>query len=552
VRRTGGPTGFANRFRRPGLRDCDLTGEPSGAKALDFTFTGMRRDLPRLGNTTFDLLVVGAGIYGACAAWDASLRGLSVAVVDQDDFGAATSANSLRIVHGGLRYLARADFSRMMESIRERSTLLRIAPALVQPLKVLVPTYGQGTGGRAAYAAALCLNDLASFGRNRHLDPESRIPGGRIVSRSECLSLFPWFQRQGLSGGALWYDAQLQHPERLTLSFLQSASAIGAVPVNYFRVDRLLTGPRGIEGACGADRLTGAQLEIRAHSVLVAAGPWTAEIVRTAVDKPRMKPVRNQALALNLIVSRRMAEVAVGVQARSGRAQDPVCGGRRFLFCAPHGTGTVLGTWYTADVGNLEASLQCGMTALMQEFNDACPGLDLSPDEVVRPQWGRLPLKSGLEPGRDDALAERPLIIDHAQHGVDRLISVEGVKFTTGRLVAEQSIDQVFTALKRTSPSCRTAELRLEISQAEIPTAGTVSNAETIRAVRDEMAVKLSDVVFRRTDLGTFPGPARAGVEQAARAMSAELGWSASQVEQEVEAVLKQAGTSGHALESVA
>jgi len=129
---------------------------------------------------------------------------------------------------------------------------------------------------------------------------------------------------------------------------------------------------------------------------------------------------------------------------------------------------------------------------------------------------------------------------------------VEGVKFTTGRLVAEQSIDRVFTALGRTSPVCRTAELPLEISQAEIPTAGTVSNTETIRAVRDEMAVKLSDLVFRRTALGTFPGPSRACVELAARAMSAELGWSASQQEQEVEAVLKQAGTSGHALETVA
>ena len=77
---------------------------------LDLTLTPMRRDIPRLAETQFDLLIVGAGIFGACAAWDASLRGLSVAVVDQDDFGAATSANSLRIVHGGLRYLARGDF----------------------------------------------------------------------------------------------------------------------------------------------------------------------------------------------------------------------------------------------------------------------------------------------------------------------------------------------------------------------------------------------------------------------------------------------------------
>src|ERR687894_2810306 len=121
----------------------------------------MRRDIPRLADTPFDLLVVGAGIFGACAAWDASLRGLSVAVVDQGDFGAGTSANSLRIIHGGLRYLARGDLPRMRESIRERSTLLRIAPGLVEPLPVLIPTYGRGLRGRPAMRLALVLNELA-------------------------------------------------------------------------------------------------------------------------------------------------------------------------------------------------------------------------------------------------------------------------------------------------------------------------------------------------------------------------------------------------------
>jgi len=90
----------------------------------------MRRDLSELLDRTFDLLVVGAGIQGACIAWDACLRGLTVALVDRGDFGAATSANSLGIVHGGLRYLARGDLPRMLDSIRERSSLLRIAPGL--------------------------------------------------------------------------------------------------------------------------------------------------------------------------------------------------------------------------------------------------------------------------------------------------------------------------------------------------------------------------------------------------------------------------------------
>src|SRR4029450_9226395 len=145
----------------------------------------MRRDLSRLLERTFDLLVVGAGIHGACIAWDACLRGLTVALVDRGDFGAATSANSLGIVHGGLRYLARLDLPRMLDSIRERSGLLRIAPGLGGRLPVLIPTY-QGGRGRAAFRTALLLNDMISRTRNRGLPLEYTIPDGRLISRSEC------------------------------------------------------------------------------------------------------------------------------------------------------------------------------------------------------------------------------------------------------------------------------------------------------------------------------------------------------------------------------
>src|SRR5919106_3897544 len=114
------------------------------------TFTGMRRDTSALLGRTFDLLVIGGGIQGACIGWDASLRGLTVALVDRGDFGAATSANSLGIVHGGLRSLARGDLPRMLDSIRERSALLRIAPAFVEPLPVLIPTYSGVSNSSAA------------------------------------------------------------------------------------------------------------------------------------------------------------------------------------------------------------------------------------------------------------------------------------------------------------------------------------------------------------------------------------------------------------------
>jgi glycerol-3-phosphate dehydrogenase len=131
----------------------------------------MQRELPALAETVYDLLVIGGGIHGACVAWDATTRGLSVALVERRDFCSATSANSLKIIHGGLRYLQHADFRRMRESIRERTTLMRIAPHLVHPLPVLIPTYGHGTQGRGVLALALIVNDLVGLDRKRSRDP---------------------------------------------------------------------------------------------------------------------------------------------------------------------------------------------------------------------------------------------------------------------------------------------------------------------------------------------------------------------------------------------
>ena len=512
----------------------------------------MRRDLPALSRSTFDLLVVGAGIHGACAAWDATLRGLSVALVDQGDFGAGTSANSLRIVHGGLRYLARGNLGRMRESILERSTLLRIAPGLVQPLPVLVPVYGTGLRGRMALGTALALNDLSSWGRNKDLDPARLIPPGRLVSRGECLDLFPGFDPKGLTGGALWHDAQLLHPERLTLSFLMSAANLGAVPANYVRVDRLLTANGAVHGARATDLMTGAELDIAARAVLVAAGPWTQDIVAGAQDSPP-RARHPQVLALNLVVTRRLADLAIGVQARSGPREDPVCGGGRYLFCAPQGEGTVLGTWYTADAADPAAAQARGRTALLREMNDACPGLALGSEEIIRCQWGWLPLKGGQEPGRPGSLAERPRIVDHGRDAIDRLLSVEGVKFTTARRVAQQAIDRVFKSLHRTSPACVTSERLLDgAGPEESPRDAAVPGREDIvRAVHQEMAVKLGDV-FRRASSEAARPRARLEVEAVARVVASELGWDAVRQGQEVDAVMREAGVQGASLETVA
>ena len=174
------------------------------------------------------MLVIGAGIYGSFVAWDAALRGLSVALVDQGDFGHATSANNFRIIHGGLRYLQHGDIRRMRQSIRERMTLMRIAPHLIHPLPFLVPTYGHLARGREAMGLALWLNDLIGFDRNQLADPEKFLPRGSVISRDRCLELFPGVDQKGLTGGAIWYDCQMLSPERLTLSLVKAAAQAGA------------------------------------------------------------------------------------------------------------------------------------------------------------------------------------------------------------------------------------------------------------------------------------------------------------------------------------
>jgi len=487
----------------------------------------MRRDLNELGGVEHDVLVIGGGIQGACIAWDAALRGLKVALVERDDFGAATSANSLRIVHGGIRYLARGDLARMRDSIRERSALLRVAPGLVEPLPVLVPTGRPGVPGRAAFGAALALTHLLSPTRNRHLDPSRRIAAGRVLSRPECLRLFPALDPDTFSGGALWYDARMTRPERLTLAFVVSAASAGAQVANHAEVEGFEVEGGTVRSAGVVDRLTGRRHEVRARQLVIAAGPWTEALAARAGKSVGPAPgTPRHALGLNLVVGRRVAEVAVGLRSSSSSDGDPGGPGGRFLFLAPQERGTLLGTWYgVADDGNDPGpALDRGAETLLAEFNRACPGLGLSRKDVVGRQWGRLPLKAGLEAGPSATLAERPRVSGRSGSGPANLLTVEAVKYTTARAVAQDVVNGVLASMGLRPRACRTAETPLvgaELSPGDRPPLPQ----RILHAAREEMAVTLDDVVYRRTELGDPPGLDREAVERAARIVGDALGW---------------------------
>src|SRR4029450_2179838 len=157
----------------------------------------MTRDVDRLTGRTFDVLVVGGGIHGLTIACDAAQRGVSVALVERDDFGSGATFNHLRTIHGGLRSLRSLDFARARESVGERRTLARIAPQAIRPLPFALPLYRSVLRGKTVMRGGFVLDRLVSAGRNRGVPSTHRLPGGRVYSRGSAIQRFPGLKRQG-------------------------------------------------------------------------------------------------------------------------------------------------------------------------------------------------------------------------------------------------------------------------------------------------------------------------------------------------------------------
>ena len=470
----------------------------------------MRRDLDALAGREHDVLVVGGGIVGAAAVHDAASRGLRAALVEAADFASGASWNSLKTIHGGLRHLQRADLPSLRESSRERATLLRIAPRLVRPLSFLVPAHGHGTKGREALAAAVVANNLLTLDRNRGVEPALRLRAGRVLSRRQVLDLAPEIAERGLAGGIEWTDAQVSSSERLLLGFLHAAAERGAALANHCELVGLERRGGAVVGARLRDRAASRELTVQARVVLNAAGPGMDAVLALAGLRRRPVPLLE---AVNLVLGRPVVRThAVGATQ-----------GSRFLFLVPWADRSIAGTAYEPRERGVDAA------AFLEECREAFPWAGLEPRDVTL-------VHRGLVPARPSgALATRPLLVDHAR--ADRLpglVTVQAVKYTTARAQAEQAVDLVCRQLGRRLP-CRTAEVPLARAR---PLDGPLAEAAR-EAVRDEMALHLSDAVLRRLDLGTAGVPDAAALDTVAAVLAAELGWSPDRTAAERAALLR-------------
>ncbi|MBE9040514.1 glycerol-3-phosphate dehydrogenase/oxidase [Oscillatoriales cyanobacterium LEGE 11467] len=534
----------------------------------------MKRNLAEFTKNVFDLTIVGGGIYGACVAWEASLRGLSVALVEKEDFGGATSANSLKIIHGGLRYLQNADFKRMRESIRERTTLMRIAPPLIHPLPILLPTYGHGIKGKEALSIALTINDLISFDRNDLQDRQKHIPRGRVISKQECQKLVPGIATENLTGAAIFHDAQVYNSERLTLAFVRSAADAGATVANYVKVTGFLQTEDKIQGVQVEDTIAGNKFEIRSKAVINTSGPWLNRVLGLLPSPP---PEQAFAKAMNLVLRRPLFDTyAVGLNSSSDSDPDAIVKkGSRMLFVAPWRGRSMVGTAYNIcdrDPDNWNVT-EAEIADLLAQINQAYLPAKLTREDVAFVHGGLLP-QSGISQSQEPIFAKHYKIEDYTQAGYQGLFSVTGVKYTTARDVAQKVIDRLFGFWGQTAPPSKSATTPLyggDISdtgsflQQAIDEKPSDVDPETIKtlvynygcaytdmlsygegdttqiikaqvcyAVREEMARKLSDVIFRRTELGSAGSPGAATTQLCAKVMAKELDWSQSQIDREL------------------
>jgi glycerol-3-phosphate dehydrogenase len=222
-------------------------------------------------DSDFDLIVIGAGINGAGIARDAALRGLKVMLIDKGDIGGGTSSWSTRLIHGGLRYLEHCEFGLVRESLRERETLLRIAPHLVRPLPILVPIYKEARRGLWTMRAGMWAYDLLSL--------DKKLPRHRLLSRTQALREIPSLEPNGLEGASVYYDAQVEFAERLVVENVLSAIENGASVLTYTRVNKLIMVNGAIRGVELTNEIEGGTHRVGARVFVNAAGPWVDELL---------------------------------------------------------------------------------------------------------------------------------------------------------------------------------------------------------------------------------------------------------------------------------
>jgi glycerol-3-phosphate dehydrogenase len=533
----------------------------------------MQRNLQELAGAEYDLLILGGGINGVAAAREASLRGLRVALVEKYDFGWASSSQSAKIAHSGMRYLQHADFTRMRESVRERNAIVANAPHLIDSLPFLLPVYGHGIKGRETTTIYLKIFDLFSLDRQWFDDESRRIAASRTVSAEQVLAMAPGIPAKNLTGGCIWPEGQMHNTERLLMAYLRSAVELGTRAANYVAAERIEEENGRVRAVAVIDRLTGQRYRIGAKAVLNATGPWVVKTLLGSGFTPKDHGI-HASKALSLLTRPLCDGYALSFPIRPMYRDKKavVDKGSSIQFAIPWRGASLIGSLHMAcDDDPSEVTIaEEEILTYLELINEGLPSAKLERGDVSHILWGIIPAE---EKGSAAPLKHYKIIDHGASDDIGGLVTVVGVKYTTARDVAQKAVDVVFRSLQRKpvkSVSRATPlwggdiermdqfrdaavandgpRLGVEVVRRLVRNYGSkyvdilryidadpalaktipfssITEAEILHAVKDEMALSLADVVLRRTDLGSLGRPADASIAACADIVARALGW---------------------------
>jgi glycerol-3-phosphate dehydrogenase len=523
------------------------------------------------------MVVVGGGITGAGVALDAASRGYSVALVEKSDFSAGTSSRSSKLVHGGLRYLQSFDLGLVREALLERSLLVKLAPHLVTPLPLIVPTF-EGKRPDRLMGVGLNMYDVMSWRRGRDEAEEWSPERHRTIDGAEVVELIPSLAGRDPTAGYLFYDCQTDD-SRLVLTVLGEAERFGAVIANRCEVTGLVERSGRAAGVLVHDAVGGGEFELAGENVVNATGVWAdrlrPEELYTEEEVPRIRPSRGTHVTL----PRELLDVRAGAIVPAG--------GGRTVFVLPWLGRTLIGTTDNDYEGSVEHVPPGDEDVIyLLEAVNAFFGTELGPGDLSGAYAGVRPLISTGDPKKSVDISRKAELYETSSG----LVTITGGKLTTWRRMAKLAVDRIVEREGREAP-CRTDEIQLgmPVDPGELPEAAGVDAearehlaaryghaaqllvrmaaaepqlaerispdlpdilAEAAFATGHEQAHTVADVLLRRTRLGLLDArrlcaPDADGPRAVARAMGEQLEWDDARVEQEVAAWHEIAGAEG-------
>ena len=531
----------------------------------------------------YDLLIAGAGVFGITLAMEASQRGLTVLLVDNRDFGSGTSSNSLKTIHGGLRYLQSLDIKSSIISARERKAWLTMAPSLVRPLACVLPTSSELMKSKLLVGAGMLFYNLLTFKRNSGMPEQEKIPNSHLISKLTLGSIIPKLSDDHVTGGGCWYDAQAINTERLMMACLNNAQNYGATVVNYHSIESVVRRNNLIYARLnGANTTpTGKPLrgEVTARYFVDCTGRDT--FLECGHLKEKLIEPSSYVKGVNFVVKKHISTHAFGVKSNESD------GASRMFFIAPWSNQytssdyILVGTWYFDSTSSDPSSMtELEIHTCIEQVNSAFSEPLFTIDDIVQVHIGHLPADNQLveSVGPDSALIKHAELKDWSKFGseYEGMFSLKGTKFTLARKAAEDTVsylkvDKGVDVSPSISAASALSDITVEsinrLKQLEwndiqisfveqyfplgidkiitlcednsrlinpVPGADYCCQAIVVFCIKFEYVAHLTDLLIRRLPIGNYEMPEKEVIEFCVDLLGTHLGWDEKKKVEEV------------------